>query len=275
MMSINNSEQFDRGIFDFAYKFLLRLPNVTDELIDKHIKHNPKNVPRDMSRLYRRLLISAQNTQMSKNVISKSMDNGIDSLRDILMDFSPHLVLEKYSLDWKLLLHDIIQNVSPRGKIRTGPRSIWPRFTQSIIDGAAFLNEFSDLRDFNNWVKKFDEDSRARGGLPMVLGSEIRGFSFALSCDFLKEIGYENFGKPDIHLKTIFYNLQIVYKKDDYQVFWAIDRIANHNNKKPYMVDKLFWLIGSGRFHLEDDLFTGRNRYEFIKEAISELHQYY
>ncbi len=48
----------------------------------------------------------------------------------------------------------------------------------------------------------------------MLLGREINGFGFALSCDFLKELGYEDFPKPDVHLRDIFTfgNLYFTYK---------------------------------------------------------------
>lgn len=274
-MNFENIKQFDRDIFNFGYQYLLKLPEVTAKLIDKHIYYKTQDIPQDMSGLYRKLLVSAQNTQMSENVISKSMDKGIDSLKNVLENFVPQLIVEKYGFNWDTALKDIFRNVSISGKKRTGNQSLWPRFAKTVVDGASFLNKFKNFSEFRKWVNVFDSDDRARAGLPWILGSEIRGFSFALSCDLLKEIGYENFGKPDIHLKTIFFNLHIVHKKSDYHVFRAIDRIGKHNNKKPYCVDKLFWLIGSGKFHLESNLFTGRNGDEFIEEAKAKLNQYY
>ncbi|MBI9037600.1 MAG: hypothetical protein JEY97_05655 [Bacteroidales bacterium] len=37
----------------------------------------------------------------------------------------------------------------------------------------------------------------------------------------------------------------------DYEILKAIERIAESNEVTPYNVDKLFWLIGSGKFYLE------------------------
>lgn len=97
----------------------------------------------------------------------------------------------------------------------------------------------------------------------MLLSLEIDGFGFALACDFLKEIGFFNFGKPDVHLKNIFYSLILTSSTNDYAVFKAIFRIANNVGVTSYKVDKLFWLIGSGNFYL-DDIKVGNHRNEFI-----------
>jgi hypothetical protein len=65
------------------------------------------------------------------------------------------------------------------------------------LSGAKFLSQFSSADDFYRWVDFFGEDERARSALPMLLPEEIAGFGFALACDFVKELDYENFSKPD------------------------------------------------------------------------------
>jgi len=90
----------------------------------------------------------------------------------------------------------------------------------------------------------------------MLLGREIEGIGFPLACDFLMGLGYSGFAKPDVHLKTIFFALGLSPNQDDYDVFKAIVRVAQHADVAPYAVDKVFWLIGSGKFSA--DLQTGR-----------------
>jgi thermostable 8-oxoguanine DNA glycosylase len=86
----------------------------------------------------------------------------------------------------------------------------------------------------------------------MLLSYEIDGFGFALSCDFLKEMGYVKFGKPDTHVKDVFVALGLLgtvaknSSKADYLSLRIIDSIATANNTTAYAVDKLLWLIGSG-----------------------------
>lgn len=106
----------------------------------------------------------------------------------------------------------------------------------------------------------------------MLLESEIEGIGFALACDFLKELGYYNFGKPDIHIRDIFTELELCPRgASDVAVFKSIVRISNHCGTTPYSVDKVFWLIGSGYFHENPELGNqgriGSKKSEFISQA--------
>jgi len=108
-------------------------------------------------------------------------------------------------------------------------------------------------------VEAFDTDVRSRPALPLILSLEIEGLGFPLACDFLKEMGYLSFPKPDVHLKAIFTGLDLVGPgRGDYAIFKAACRIAEHQGVTPYNVDKLFWLVGSGYFY--DHREVGRNR---------------
>ena len=55
------------------------------------------------------------------------------------------------------------------------------------------------------WPQAMQHALRARPALPLLLVQEIDGFGFALACNFLRELGYENFSKPDVHLRKIFW----------------------------------------------------------------------
>jgi thermostable 8-oxoguanine DNA glycosylase len=110
----------------------------------------------------------------------------------------------------------------------------------------------------------------------MLLSQEIDGFGFALACDFLKELGFINFAKPDVHVKAIVKGLNLSLQgANDYTVFKAVARIAASCGTTPYDVDKLFWLVGSGRFYAHPSIGRrGRvasNRDRFIRGAAKAL----
>lgn len=112
----------------------------------------------------------------------------------------------------------------------------------------------------------------------MLLSREIEGFGFALSCDFLKELGYINFPKPDVHLRDIFSSLNLCHAKaDDYQLFKAIIRLAGHADVSAYNADKVFWLISSGYFyddpHIGNNGRIGSHKQEFIEYAKPIIHK--
>jgi len=134
------------------------------------------------------------------------------------------------------------------------------------------VEQFSSASDFFGWVDFFDQDDIARASLPMLLSREIEGFGFALSCDFLKEMGYVNFPKADVHLRDIFTSLGLCKDKPgDYQLFKAVIRVAGHAGVSAYNADKAFWLIGSGYFysdrHIGNQGRAGSRKREFIEYA--------
>lgn len=212
---------------------------------------------------------------MSSGVIGGAID-GIDKLGVILCSFKPAGVSRKYGLDWQQVLEDIKQQLQPRGQFRRTARSIWPLFCRTITSGALYLSQFHSADEFYGFVDIFAKDDRVRPALPMLLSFEIEGFGFPLACDFLKELGYFDFGKPDVHVKAIFKGLGLVAKDaDDYRVFKAITRVAYNQGVTPYNVDKLFWLVGSGFLynhrHLGSGGRIGTNRNLFIREASLRL----
>jgi hypothetical protein len=193
---------------------------------------------------------------MKAGVVGRSI-GGVNKLQPVLCGFNPRKVVKLYGSDWSRLLGQIEYQIKPRGKIRKTRRSIWPQYCRTILSAARFMSQFSTAKEFYRWVDFFDHDDRARAALPLLLHREIRGVGFTLGCDFLKELGYANFAKPDVHLRDIFGALHLCPKEaDDYEVFKAVVRLAKNASVTAYNADKLFWLVGSGYFY--DDLQIGR-----------------
>ena len=188
----------DKEAYQLAKDYLpgRNIEGVTANLIEKYLNPltlNPK--PASKESIYQRILESAQNANMKPGVIGRAI-GGVGKLSVVLEDFNPKAVLSKYAGDWEAILNDIVERLEPRGEIRRTPRSIWPHYCQTILSAANFVEQFSSAPDFFGWIDFFDQDDRARASLPMLLSREIEGFGFALSCDFLKEMGYTNFPKP-------------------------------------------------------------------------------
>lgn len=254
------TSHIDRQAYELAKGYLpsLNIDGVTESLIEKYLNPlslNPK--PTSKTGLFQRILESAQNANMKAGVIGKSI-GGVGRLSLVLANFDSKAVLAKYGDGWEAVLDDIVKKLNPKGQIRRTPRSIWPHYCQTILSAAQFVEQFASADDFFKWVDFFDQDERARASLPMLLSHEIVGFGFALSCDFLKELGYVNFPKPDVHLRDIFTALELCEdKNDDYHLFKAIIRVSANANVTPYNADKVFWLVGSGYFY--EDLHIGSN----------------
>jgi len=251
----------NQAIFDEAKNYLLGF--VGEEILEKHLRLGEKSKPDTISLLYNGLLSSLSNRQGIGNSIGP-----IENLRSYLFDFNPQEVVANFGKDWKRLFKTIESSYDPPTKMDiTKNGSYWVIFTRGIISGANFLARFQSIEDFNEFVNHFYLNDIIRAALPMLLAAEIYGLGFATACDFLKENGYPEYVKPDVHIKDVFLGLGITSTKNDYEVFKEVTRFAKTIDETPYAVDKLFWLIGSGRFYL-DDIKVNTNKGKFIQRIL-------
>jgi len=77
----------------------------------------------------------------------------------------------------------------------------------------------------------------------------IKGIGPPLACDFLKEIGIDRYGKPDIHIKRTFSRLKLIGEfNQDKEAFKVLWHMAHLSGCSPAVVDKVFWIAASGRW---------------------------
>lgn len=241
-----------QDIYNEAEQYLLSFDPVEQHLLDRHLNAWNDNEPTDLFELYHGLLKAAKTKRGMPNSIGE-----IQRLDHLLHGFSPQGVVDAYD-SWKDFFHTLEQDdYDPPGPLDVdNPRSYWVQFSKSIISGARFLSRFDGIQEFNEFTGKFTTSEYTRFSLPLLLREQIHGLGFALGCEFLKENGYPRFVKPDVHLKEIFFGLDISDADTDFEVFVDIIRFAEKIEELPYRVDKLFWLVGSGRFYLESPVQT-------------------
>jgi hypothetical protein len=259
MTSTLNQAQRDKQIYDLAWEYLEQVVGVSREEISRHLTPPPH--PTSLNNIFLHLLTSAQSSGQMHNIIGGSID-GVEHLGKVLHDFDPKAVTQKYT-SWQELFEDIKSELKPRGKLREEPNSSWPKFCRSIMTGGHFLSQFDTSDDFYAWVDSFYSDDSTYLVPPRKLAEQITGFGLALAMNFLKELGYERYAKPDTHLIAICTGLNLAQPDSTDAVFDAITRIAAHAGVTPYNVDMLFWLIGSGDFYLSGRK-VGRQRDGFI-----------
>jgi len=264
----------DKRVYGLARSYLLGREGITQELLDRYVRPSPGvQKPAALAAIYERLLISAQSAQSMPNVIGGSI-GGMEKLSAILFDFDPAAVAQRYPRSeegCKQLFNDIREQLAPRGKLNYNPRSLWRRFCGTVTSGSAFLAEFPDAQAFYAWAEPFDLDEDRRIEVATRIARQVDGIGFALVCDFLKEVGFTNFSKPDVHIKVIFSQLGLSRSKDDVEVFRAVGRVARSVGVTAYEVDRLFWLVGSGDlFFVERRLANSRAEFvEFARNALA------
>lgn len=137
--------------------------------------------------------------------------------------------------------------------------SSWYRFAQGIVAGAQKLK---NEQNYNNFKKKFaiNEPDKQKKAIKDFC-QDIPNMGFELTCDFLKEFGFFQYGKPDVHIRNIFYNLGLIKNiNDDNTAFDKICEIAKTTGKTPYYVDKVLWLLASGNFYKH--IIVEKNKYK-------------
>lgn len=280
MNSLSSSAQqieTDRLAYALAREYLLALdvPGLTRDVIEAYRSPDNESRPETLAQIYLHFLVTAQNANMKPGVIGGAI-GGAEKLGAVLCDFEPLAVVEKYGADTDRLLDDIVDQLLQNREIRRTTRSLWPQYCRAALSGAQFLAQFSSAEAFYEWVDSFDRQDERCAALPLLLSKEVHGLGFALACDFLKELGYTNFAKPDVHLRDIFLALSLCDPTaDDYGVFKAIVRVARHCATTSYEVDKMFWLIGSGYFYRHENIGNrgriGSRKQAFIDYARTKL----
>ena len=210
--------------------------------------------------VYEQIIHSAQNYQRMPNVIK--FKERQDKIKDILYyyDFDKIKCYETDELYYKFqTAFDVTSEDSKHNS--------WRKWSKSIITAANFMSDFKSIEDFRNFVDLFKYNLPTRMALPLLMQTKISGMGFALACDCLKELGYVDYPKPDVHLIDVFVALDLS-GKEPINVFEAIVRMAEDCKEidgevTPYKIDKIIWLICSGRFYL-DNISVGRNKETFI-----------
>lgn len=257
-MNINDKYKF---VFESAEKFLDQIisenPSLNNSILKRHLESESKFD--DIFDACHRLVESLSNRNMMTSVIGFTRKE--KEMSSILFGYDPNEILDTYKNADELL--EKFRNVFPLKNVQS-KRSLWRIFSEGIISGCRFMASFKDKDDFDSFIKTFALNKYTKAALPMLLSKEIKGFGFALACDFLKELGYRDYPKPDVHLIKIFYDLGLSASPEPYEVYKSMVEMAEIVGKDAYTVDKIFWLISSGRFYLVN-VEVGRNRDRFIK----------
>ena len=261
----------DRKAYRLARRFLRKTQGTTKEMIKAHLDAADCDRPDTLRGVFARLVFSAQNYWGMPHMIGCQLGpDGVYELAEILSDFDPAAVVEEFGCKWLLLLDRIDEGFPPNEPRSREPQSVWRKFCLAVLTGAKWLTQFKDANAFYRWVERHDRNAGTRYELARTIAQNVHGYGPALACDFVKELGFLNWSKPDVHLKKIFVGLGLADSEDNWAVFAAIDRLARNAEVTPYHADKVFWLISSGRFY-RSKAAVGRRRDRFVRYAAKRL----
>ena len=236
-----------KQIVEFTYNYVLKKLDSDKEKLDYYLEEWKYRKPKDLNELFKNMLMHAQNRQGMPKSIGE-----IENIREFLFNFEPKEVYKYYNT-WEEIFNKIENNYKPPGRMDiTNTRSYWVIFCKSIYSISKYLSRFSSLEDYNVYVNQFINSKNVDSliSLPLLLSEEIFGYRFALACDFFKENISPEFIKPDTHINKIFKGIGICKQNDtDFEVYRNVVKFSHQADKKPYWVDKLFWLVGSKTFY--------------------------
>lgn len=240
-------------------------------ILKKHLQLPPKfntasSVFKNLSDVNKQLIKSLQNRGRFPNVLKFQEREGI--FRDILCQYNPNAILMTY-INPQNLFNRFTQTQDFEIQNLEFADNVWSHFAKGIVSGSQFLSKFQDIQEFENFIKFFQKNQDRQFLLPEFLKYHIEEMGLALACDFLKELGYTNYPKPDTHLIEIFSQLELSTKKS-LDVGKSICEMAKVVKKDVYTVDRIFWLIASGNFFL-DKIVVGSKRSGYREAFIRKV----
>ncbi len=145
------------------------------------------------------------------------------------------------------------------------PRQLFTIFVRGILDACEFIDKqggavkyLKKVDRVVNDVNKKDPDKVKE--LADEVKSNVKGFGAALSRDFFKDMGYGIFSKPDVHVMDLIrrLNLHLYYEwgnDEEERATYLLSEIAKavstpDRQLTANQVDKVFWLLKSGNFHI-------------------------
>ncbi len=235
-------------LYNTAYSMLVNmLPSGINEDSLQAYLVGDRNKPKELRDVFIALIRTAQNYQRMPNVIQ--FDKREQSIGRILKGFD-----YKYACT----LEPLELYSSFRREFGTISEHSWQLWSRAVVDSARFVRSFTSINDFNAFVT----GSSNLKSVPITISNKIRGVGFALACNALKDMGFLDYVKPDIHLIEICVELGIS-DKDPLNVFDAMIKIASDNGITPYKLDKVLWLVCSGNFY-EDQIRIKGKKSELI-----------
>ncbi|MCK9293427.1 hypothetical protein M0P25_05100, partial [archaeon] len=143
-----------------------------------------------------RLLSSAQNYQGMPNYIGYWKRNR-ESIRKAV--FYPNI---KKAADCFQSSDELFNAFIIAGADMKNSQKSWLKYSNTIFKGLKFLSKFNSQEDFKDDVESYAK-SHHNDYKKYVIDNLGGIFGFALGCDFLKEQGFLNYSKPDVHIKAV------------------------------------------------------------------------
>lgn len=245
-----------RALYDSTYKQLITQAAVyglSPAVLDKYFRSAPEYnalLGVDMSMVLERLLFTLQNRQRFSRTIR--FQEHKEETKKLLYDFDVKKIADDYKSDHAVeRLHTKLCPVF-KWDVNARTPMLW---CEGLIQGAQQLAKFQNSTDLVSKIRNFKGTEMVHYWMKHY---PIKGMGFALTCDFLKEIGFD-LAKPDVHIKGVLdsvFNLsENTLEDEEYLTLFmnivnSLKKIKDPN-LSAYKLDKMIWLVCTNDFYLD------------------------
>lgn len=240
---------------------------------------NLKREGRSLSDIFKRLCLSLANRGAMFTVVlggKRHLDDTLSKFEDILEGFDPKRILSEFEGSEARLVERLVaaRGLSEAASARQvkEKRSFFKTFVRGVLSGACYFFRFKNGAEFYEFLDKWLVDPDMAAMLPVYFHEQqIVGLGPALAADFLKEIGIQELGKPDLWVKRIMHEAGWTPKEptafEVQKVFWKVWRLLGPEYP-PVILDKLMYIVGSGQFQMVLPEYSCRSRFEAFAKRV-------
>lgn len=208
----------------------------------------------DMMKMFAFIL---QNRQSLPNIIN--IQKNYEVIYTITSGFDTGTIIAKGS-------SGLYSEFEKAGIVSKKAKKTWTSYCDGLVDAANYLD--GNFINFVNYKAKFNSKVTFESERSKIM--KIKGIGPALSLNYLKETVMDN-AKPDTHTKAVFSSFDSTVH-DDESCVESIKRYAKEGGVPYYKLDRMVWLICSGKF-FKHGISIGNGKQKFIdsiKDAINK-----
>ncbi|WP_024859210.1 hypothetical protein [Ruminococcus albus] len=247
---------------------------LTESVLEEYFV-NPRK--KELNEAFGVVISSAEDWHKPKarNIKYKERWNDIEK---VVGNYKLSYVINTFKGDPHKLYSAFIENISLDDRQFT--KDVWLSYANCICGMAQYLNQFKDAKEM---YKYFDQFKTPEEKIKLIKEISAKshiiktktGWGFALSANWLKDIGMLDFCKPDIQIRNCLSSLGLCGKSDN-AVFKTLVAIAEDSKKydktaSAFKIDRILWLIGSGDFYGNRNIKWEGSLEEFISELKKKI----
>lgn len=201
---------------------------------------------------------------VKRNIILYDKNN-INIIKDLLHQCNLQYCIHTYTNNAEKFYNDLLKNLKLKNAGDTFTQKVIKIYVNVICSMSAFLSQFPDVQAMYNYFEKFKKSFEKIELIYEIQNASKQkryrqencnneGWGFHLTANWLKDIGMQDYCKPDTHVKKFVIGSKLTNSTSNEAVFCAMINMAedakqNDSSANAFKADRLIWLIGSGDFY--------------------------